>query len=68
VDDAAPVKFTPRSSDLGERLAALAAEADAAGLDAETELRAAIRQVEARIKELEAAQVTPENASNTGAM
>jgi XTP/dITP diphosphohydrolase len=40
-------------SDLGERLAALAAEADALGLDAEKELRAATRRVEARIRQIE---------------
>jgi XTP/dITP diphosphohydrolase len=38
---------------LGERLVALAAEADAAGLDAEKELRSATRRIESRIKEVE---------------
>jgi XTP/dITP diphosphohydrolase len=42
--------------DLGERLAALAREADARGLDAEQELRAATRRLEARIKNYEALQ------------
>jgi XTP/dITP diphosphohydrolase len=42
------------SADLGERLAALAQEADAAGLDAEKELRAATRRVEAQVRALEA--------------
>jgi XTP/dITP diphosphohydrolase len=46
-------------ADLGDRLAALAAEADAAGLDAEKELRAATRRVEARIRQLEAAGPRP---------
>jgi XTP/dITP diphosphohydrolase len=54
---AGPADDADRSSagaGLGARLAALAAEADAAGLDAEAELRAAIRRVEARIRDLEA--------------
>jgi XTP/dITP diphosphohydrolase len=44
----------PPPTNLGERLLALVAQADAAGLDAEKELRAATRQVEAQIKQLEA--------------
>ncbi|MDR1634441.1 MAG: MazG family protein [Bifidobacteriaceae bacterium] len=48
-----------RARDLGERLAALAWEADLLGLDAEKELRAATRRLEARIKDRES---TPHHA------
>jgi XTP/dITP diphosphohydrolase len=41
---------------LGRRLAALAAEADAAGLDAEQALRAATRRLEERIRMIESEQ------------
>jgi XTP/dITP diphosphohydrolase len=45
-------------SDLGERLASLAREADARGLDAEQELRAATRRLEARIRNHEALEMS----------
>jgi XTP/dITP diphosphohydrolase len=44
----------PSGAELGERLAALAAQADALGLDAEKELRAATRRLEERIRDYEA--------------
>jgi XTP/dITP diphosphohydrolase len=47
---------------LGERLAGLAAVADAAGLDAEQELRAATRRVEARIRRIETEQAMREES------
>ncbi|MDR2348201.1 MAG: MazG family protein [Bifidobacteriaceae bacterium] len=43
----------PAGSALGDRLAALAWEADQSGLDAEKELRAATRRVEAQVRALE---------------
>jgi XTP/dITP diphosphohydrolase len=56
MDDAARLG---RGSALGERLAALAAEADAAGVDAEAELRGVIRRVEDNIRDLEASGAGP---------
>jgi XTP/dITP diphosphohydrolase len=49
-------------NDLGERLAALAQEADAAGLDAERELRAVTRRLEARVRRIESEQFTREES------
>jgi XTP/dITP diphosphohydrolase len=50
----AGLDLQPRQgTNLGDRLAALAQEADAAGLDAEKELRAATRRIEDQVRALE---------------
>jgi XTP/dITP diphosphohydrolase len=51
---------------LGARLAALAKEADAAGLDAEQELRAATRRVEAQVRALESVEKVKTGAHRPG--